>query len=140
MFYVKQDFGYAEVKTEITDENVFTTCPKCGCELNVDLVELFSDREADLCGTAVYCSKYSKERQVRHPSKRLKCHQPITQSEIARVLRVLQIGGYGEEISEVYHEFGIAYLRDLTVDQYEGFINRLEDIASGDFPDKGGAT
>lgn len=61
MFYVKQDFGYAEVKTEITDENVFTICPECGRELNVDLVELFRDGESDLCSTSVLCSVCSKK-------------------------------------------------------------------------------
>jgi uncharacterized protein with PIN domain len=60
MFYVRQRFGHAEVVAEIHDDNVFTRCPKCGEEVVVDLVELFSDEECDLYGTAVYCSECSK--------------------------------------------------------------------------------
>ena len=44
MFYVKEKLSDAvEVTVEITDENVFCTCPGCGCEVGVDLAELFSD-------------------------------------------------------------------------------------------------
>lgn len=62
MFYVKQNFGCAEVTTEITDENVFTRCPKCGKEIAVDLVELFSDGEGDLFSTTCLCRECSKKR------------------------------------------------------------------------------
>jgi hypothetical protein len=62
MFYVKEKLSDAvEVTVEITDENVFCTCPGCGCEVGVDLAELFSDGEGDLYGTAVYCDKCSKK-------------------------------------------------------------------------------
>ena len=43
MFYVKEKISDAvNVTVEITDENVFTRCPGCGDEVNVDLAELFS--------------------------------------------------------------------------------------------------
>jgi hypothetical protein len=61
MFYVKQNFGYAEVTTEITDENVFTRCPECDKEIAVDLVELFSDGEGDLFSTTCLCRECSKK-------------------------------------------------------------------------------
>jgi len=62
MFYVKQNFGYAEVITEITDENVFCRCPDCGSEVQVDLAEVFHDGEGDLFGTTVFCRKCGKKR------------------------------------------------------------------------------
>ena len=63
MFYVKEKLSDAvEVTVEITDENVFCTCPGCGCEVGVDLAELFSDGEGDLYGTEVYCPECSRSR------------------------------------------------------------------------------
>ena len=62
MFYVKQNFGYAEVITEIHDDNVFCRCPVCGAEHQVDLAEIFGGDEVDLYGTAVLCAVCSKAR------------------------------------------------------------------------------
>ena len=60
MFYVKEKIsGAAEITVEIHDNNVFCTCPRCGCEVCVDLTDLFSDGESDLYGTAVYCAECS---------------------------------------------------------------------------------
>jgi hypothetical protein len=57
MFYVKTEIGdYCTIKTEITDENVFTRCPKCGCEHSIDLVEILQDGDADLFSTSVFCT------------------------------------------------------------------------------------
>jgi hypothetical protein len=61
MFYVKQDFGYAEVITEIHDDNVFTHCPDCGIEHQVDIAAVFVDGEIDLYGTGVFCKECSKK-------------------------------------------------------------------------------
>jgi ssDNA-binding Zn-finger/Zn-ribbon topoisomerase 1 len=36
-------------------------CPKCGCEVPVDLAEILSDGVSDLFGTAVCCAECSKE-------------------------------------------------------------------------------
>ncbi len=62
MFYVKEKIGdTAEMTLEINDENVFCRCPKCGCEVRVDLVEVLRDEDSDLFGTAVYCDQCGKE-------------------------------------------------------------------------------
>ena len=62
MFYIKTELPDGKtVKTEVTDENVFTRCPGCGDEVSVDLAELFSDSESDLYGTAVYCDECSRK-------------------------------------------------------------------------------
>lgn len=59
MFYTKATIGeFCEIKTEITDENVFTCCPECGAEHRVDLQEVLS--ESDLYETAVYCAECSR--------------------------------------------------------------------------------
>ncbi|AEE92543.1 conserved protein of unknown function [Tepidanaerobacter acetatoxydans Re1] len=58
MFYVKAKINDAvEIAAEIHDDNVFCTCPGCGCEVEVDLAEVFSNSDSDLYGTAVYCTK-----------------------------------------------------------------------------------
>lgn len=62
MFYVKSKINdESEIRVEITDENVFTICPKCGQEHAVDLSEIFSDGHSDLFSTSVYCRKCSDE-------------------------------------------------------------------------------
>ena len=44
MFFIKNQIDDSTVlTTEITDENVFTHCPDCGAEVQVDLAELAED-------------------------------------------------------------------------------------------------
>ena len=63
MFYVKEKLSdTVEITVEIHDDNVFCTCPGCGCEVIIDLAELFSDGEGDLYGTSVYCPECSRSR------------------------------------------------------------------------------
>jgi len=63
MFYVREKINNTvEITVEIHDDNVFCTCPGCGCKVGVDLAELFSDGEGDLYGTAVYCKECSRSR------------------------------------------------------------------------------
>ncbi len=60
MFYVKENVNDAlEMKIEISDENVYTTCPVCLKEISVDLSEVLKD--GDLFATSVLCSKCSRK-------------------------------------------------------------------------------
>ncbi len=62
MFYVKTEIAEGvTIRAGITDENVFTTCPECGREHQVDLATI---EELDLCGTVVYCGECSKRREL----------------------------------------------------------------------------
>ena len=59
MFYVKEKINDSmEISIEINDENVFCTCPKCGKEVRVDLVEVLE--EGDLVSTQVCCNTCSE--------------------------------------------------------------------------------
>lgn len=61
MFYVKEKLNeVTEIKVEVNDENVFGRCPICGCEVEVDLSEVLSDKESDLFSTQVLCASCSK--------------------------------------------------------------------------------
>ena len=63
MFYVREKISETvEVTVEIHDDNVFCTCPGCGCEAEVDLAEIFGGGDSDLYGTAVYCPECSRSR------------------------------------------------------------------------------
>jgi len=63
MFFVKEKINDAvDVTVELHDDNVFCICPGCGCEVEINLAELFSDGESDLYGTAVYCPECSRRR------------------------------------------------------------------------------
>lgn len=62
MFYVKEKMSdVAEMTIEITDENVYCTCPKCGVEVSVDLAEVLKDGDSDLFSTAVCCADCSRK-------------------------------------------------------------------------------
>lgn len=60
-YYVKVQTGNEIIKQPIEEDNVFTTCPRCGEEFPVDLAEIADvDGGLDLYGTAVYCAPCSK--------------------------------------------------------------------------------
>lgn len=69
MFFVKEKFYRGCVSVEITDENVYTICPGCGREYNVDLSVDLADAIQDgglyLGGTEIYCEECSKKRIER---------------------------------------------------------------------------
>lgn len=58
MYYVKAEIAEGvTIRAEITDENVFNQCPKCGAEVAVDLAEVVTENGLDLYGTAMYCDE-----------------------------------------------------------------------------------
>ena len=68
MFYVKTQFNEeTTLTTEITDENVFTRCPRCGSEIRSDLVDILADGDGDLFGTTVLCDDCARK---LHPELR----------------------------------------------------------------------
>ena len=62
MFYIKVKESGLDLKFDITDENVYTICPDCGAEHQVDIGEILSDGFSDLYGTSVCCPECSKKR------------------------------------------------------------------------------
>ena len=62
MFYVKAEIAEGvTIQAEVTHENVYNRCPKCGAETPVDLADIATDGELDLYGTAVYCKECSEK-------------------------------------------------------------------------------
>lgn len=71
MYYVKSNItDELEVRVELTDENIFTVCPRCSKEVLVDFSEIFRDKTPDLYGTSVYCESCS--RKIRRERKKNK--------------------------------------------------------------------
>lgn len=60
MFYLKDSTGK---KMVIEEDNVYTKCPRCGKEHQIDLAALAADGELDLYGTTCLCSKCSEKMQ-----------------------------------------------------------------------------
>ncbi len=56
MFYMKHNGE----RLFIEEDNVFTSCPKCGKEHTVDLAEILKCKDTDLYGTNVCCEECSK--------------------------------------------------------------------------------
>ena len=64
MFWIKTDIGNGiSIKAEINDDNIFTTCPECGEEHQVDLQDAVIDGKLDLYGIRVYCEACSRARE-----------------------------------------------------------------------------
>ncbi|MBO8164669.1 MAG: hypothetical protein H0Z34_13290 [Brevibacillus sp.] len=61
MFYAKANLGDVEIKVALYDAEIYTVCPECGIEHQVDLSEIYQDG-GDLISTYVYCSKCSQEK------------------------------------------------------------------------------
>ena len=66
MFYVKSEIAEGvTLKTNITSDNVFTICPDCGEEIQVDLSCDFGDllckTEGDLESTRICCMECSNK-------------------------------------------------------------------------------
>lgn len=67
MFYVKTKVGEGTyLTTKITDENTFTRCVDCGCEIPVDLDEVIIDGHLDLFGTGMRCETCSLRHAQAH--------------------------------------------------------------------------
>ncbi len=62
MYYVKN----RGKKIYIEDDNVFTRCPRCGKELQVDLADAVIDGALDFYGTSWYCEKCSYKNALNH--------------------------------------------------------------------------
>lgn len=63
MFYLKTNDC---TRIEITDQNIFTTCPECGKEFHVDLMELVHGLDSfDLYGTQVFCDECSQKMHAK---------------------------------------------------------------------------
>jgi|GEM_PF-190859 len=127
MFYLKTKMPNGEVvKTEITDENVYTRCPDCGRELPVDLVEIFSDGKGDLYSTNIICSACTN----KHSAKRTHLDGiKITVDGLALLSDMLCRAGYGEEVRDVFDEFDIDAVSDLAPGQYKSFAETLTNLA-----------
>lgn len=67
MFYIKTNINEDTcITTEITDENVFTTCVDCGRELQIDLDEAVIDGHIDLYSTGMRCEACSYKHALQH--------------------------------------------------------------------------
>lgn len=57
MFYVKTKINdETTIRTELTDENIFTTCPGCGKEQKIHLNDIIFIK-GELYASTVYCDK-----------------------------------------------------------------------------------
>ena len=87
MYYLK----HGGENLEITHENVFNVCPKCGRECAVNLAEVVTEDGLDLCETAVYCPECNAEilgyyKQMEAAAEEiLRCAGAQFDPEIARV-------------------------------------------------------
>ena len=128
MFYLKTQMpNGGVVKTEITDENVYTRCPDCGRELPVDLVEVFSDGKGDLYSTSIICSACTKQRGAK------RTHLDgikITVDGLALLSDTLCRAGYGEEVRDLFDEFEIDSVSNLAPGRYEPFAEALKNLAA----------
>lgn len=63
MFYVKTNLNEnIEIKVDLYDDEIFTRCPKCGKEIQVEKETLANVlKVGDLAGTSIYCEKCLKE-------------------------------------------------------------------------------
>ena len=62
VFYTKLKLTEGStVITELKGDNVFTRCPCCGVEMQVDLVRVFSDGNGSMETSSVLCEECSED-------------------------------------------------------------------------------
>lgn len=63
MFYVKTNISDdVEIKINLYDDEIYTQCPKCGKEMQVETEDLkLVLKDGDLASSSLYCEKCSKE-------------------------------------------------------------------------------
>jgi len=122
MIFVKQEIcDGVNISIEITSDNVYVNCLGCGQEFHVDLVSELGDDDADsLCAD---CIKKSRKSNF---------NMPITLDGLTWLTGIQRNAGYDEQIKDLYNEFEIGSLRNLTKQQYKAFGNKLADMACGD--------
>lgn len=57
MYYLK----HGKRKLFIEEDNVFTKCPRCGREIQINLANTLVDGQLDLYGTSIYCHRCSEK-------------------------------------------------------------------------------
>lgn len=127
MFYTKTKLTNGRtVKTDITDENVFTRCHECGRELPVDIAEILSDGEGDLFSTNIICCACTNKRHVK---RRFSDGIRITTDGVALLADVMSKAGYGEQIFNLFYRFEIDKIQDLEPERLRSFADALADLA-----------
>lgn len=62
MFYTKLRLSEnSKVITRLSDKNVYSICPKCGKEIQVNLSDVLKEEDTDLHTTCVYCKSCAKK-------------------------------------------------------------------------------
>lgn len=63
MFYIKTEISdNVGIKVDLYDDEIYTQCPKCGKEIQIEtevLKQVLED--GDLASSSLYCEKCSKE-------------------------------------------------------------------------------
>jgi len=121
MFYVQGKTKNGKpALTKICKDNVITFCPYCDEEFNVDLSDYVGKENFDLENTAVLCDVCAKKHSYK-----------VTLDGISLLCDVLGKAGYGELLSDLFNEFEIESLDELTPNQYEIFAAALTQMATG---------
>lgn len=116
MYHIKTKLpGGKVIKTEITDENVYTCCPDCGVEFPVDLLEVFSS-EGDLFSTSIICPECTK----KHFEK-----QKPAMEDIVLLATALCRLGYSKQVLCLYNKFGIGAIQELEARDYGAYTDAL---------------
>ena len=67
MLYVKSmTDDYTTIQIEVTDENTYTRCCDCGCEMQLDLNDAIIDGYLDMFGTRWRCDGCSYKHALKH--------------------------------------------------------------------------
>ncbi|PKR86126.1 hypothetical protein [Heyndrickxia camelliae] len=64
MFYVKTKINdHVEIKIDLYEDEIFTQCPDCGVEQEVDNQTLISvlEDDGDFASTSIYCADCSQK-------------------------------------------------------------------------------
>lgn len=111
MIYTKSKLpGGRSIKIELTDENVFTNCSECGCELPLALTDEFM--------TDILCSRCEEKRMTLEP----------TFDGILWLVSILVRSRFSVDVMGLFDQFDIDDLDKLPPCEYTEFGDALARI------------
>ena len=126
MFYVKSKLGNGiTINTEILPGGIRKSCDICEAEMPVVFSELVKQK-IQVIFTSAYCDACREISNHVHATG----GTISTLDEIIWARNILRDSGFVEELDELFHEFGIHNLTDLSQCRYERFGKALSKLMS----------
>lgn len=123
MLYIKEVKNGGIVRTDITQNNVYAKCSKCGHEFRVDLASLFRANSENPYTAEITCPKCTAEFFAKFA---------VTKEELQKLVSVFGKLGYKGKVIKLLSDYGIKSAAELenaecTIFAFD-LLNRISEV------------